>query len=67
MTVGPIGFIRLHQGPEENHTRPVARRGRADAGLRTSHERCFLPDTAVARPVAVLLRLGKTPSGKTIS
>jgi Transposase DDE domain group 1 len=33
-------------------------------------ERCFLPihvyDTAVARPVAVLLRPGKTPSGKEV-
>jgi Transposase DDE domain group 1 len=33
-------------------------------------ERCFLPihvyDTAVARPVAVLLRHGKTPSGKEV-
>jgi len=24
MTVGPIGFIRLDQGPRENHTRPAA-------------------------------------------
>src|ERR1700726_988213 len=24
MTVGPIGFIRLDQGPKENHTRPAA-------------------------------------------
>src|SRR5580692_1608674 len=23
MTVGPIGFIRLDQGPKENHTRPA--------------------------------------------
>src|SRR5947208_14157764 len=33
-------------------------------------ERCFLPihvyDTAMARPVAVLLRPGKTPSGKEV-
>ena len=33
-------------------------------------ERCFLPihvyDTAVSRPVAVLLRPGKTPSGKEV-
>jgi hypothetical protein len=33
-------------------------------------ERCFLPihvyDTATARPVAVLLRPGKTPSGKEV-
>src|ERR1700738_2695941 len=24
MTVGPIGFIRLDQGPREHHTRPAA-------------------------------------------
>jgi len=24
MTIGPIGFIRLDQGPKENHTRPAA-------------------------------------------
>ncbi len=34
------------------------------------NERCFLPihiyDTATARPVAVLLRPGKTPSGKEV-
>src|SRR6476660_10057129 len=24
MTVGPIGFIRLDQGPKDNHTRPAA-------------------------------------------
>ena len=33
-------------------------------------ERCFLPihvyDTATARPVAVILRPGKTPSGKEV-
>src|SRR5690348_14761103 len=39
-------------------------------GLDPGDERCFLPihvyDTAVARPVAVLLRPGKTPSGKEV-
>jgi two-component system chemotaxis response regulator CheB len=24
MTVGPVGFTRLDQGPKENHTRPAA-------------------------------------------
>jgi hypothetical protein len=43
-----------------------------DAWLNNAHydERCFLPihvyDTASARPVAVLLRPGKTPSGKEV-
>jgi hypothetical protein len=34
-------------------------------------ERCFLPihvyDTATGRPVAMLLRTGKTPSGKEVA
>jgi hypothetical protein len=46
--------------------------GHQQLSLFNSHygERCFLPihvyDTATARPVAVLLRPGKTPSGKEI-
>jgi hypothetical protein len=46
--------------------------GHQDLSLYNSHygERCFLPihvyDTATARPVAVLLRPGKTPSGAEI-
>src|SRR5664279_4869863 len=39
-------------------------------GLDPRDERCFLPidvyDTATARPVAVLLRAGKTPTGEEI-
>src|SRR3978361_38910 len=47
--------------------------GHQQLSLFNSHygERCFLPihvyDTATARPVAVLLRPGKTPSGAEIS
>ena len=47
-------------------------RGHQQLSLFNSHygERCFLPihvyDTATARPVAVLLRPGKTPSGEEI-
>jgi hypothetical protein len=46
--------------------------GHQELSLYNSHsgERCFLPihvyDTATARPVAVLLRPGKTPSGEEI-
>jgi Transposase DDE domain group 1 len=46
--------------------------GRQQLSLFNAHhdERCFLPihvyDTATARPVAVLLRPGKTPSGQEI-
>src|SRR5262245_1422261 len=46
--------------------------GHQQLSLCTAHyeERCFLPihiyDTATARPVAVLLRPGKTPSGREI-
>ena len=39
-------------------------------GLDPRDERCFLPihvyDTATSRPVAMLLRPGKTPSGKEV-
>ena len=46
--------------------------GRQQLSLFNAHydERCFLPihvyDTATARPVAVILRPGKTPSGKEV-
>src|SRR5690242_21363247 len=46
--------------------------GHQELSLYNSHygERCFLPihvyDTATGRPVAVLLRPGKTPSGTEI-
>jgi hypothetical protein len=51
----------------------IARRGHQQLALFNAHydERCFQPihvyDTATARPVAVLLRPGKTPSGAEIS
>ena len=46
--------------------------GRQQLSLFNAHhdERCFLPihvyDTATARPVAVILRPGKTPSGREV-
>jgi two-component system chemotaxis response regulator CheB len=33
MTVGPIGFIRLDQGPKENHTRPAGVYGSRVIGI----------------------------------
>ncbi len=47
--------------------------GHQEMALWNAHydERCFLPihiyDTATGRPVAVILRPGKTPSGKEVT
>ena len=47
--------------------------GQQQLSLFNAHydERCFLPihvyDTATSRPVAVLLRPGKTPSGRDVA
>jgi hypothetical protein len=69
-SIWPIGHRRLRRYAAAEHCVRCARQSATGVGHAHYDERCFLPihvyDAANARPVVVLLRPGKTPSGEEI-